>query len=255
MENPSNNSTSKKVGSNVELSNYCPVNTLPYISKIAEKAMVLQFSKYIEDKLPEYISAYRDGFSTEMVLLGINDDILMSMDSQRITSMVCTDLSTAFDTVDIEVMLAVLEKSYGVQDMVLTWCKSYLTKTQARVKIKHELSEKSDINFSVTQGSVLGPILFNLYVSTLSYDIRDLPLQLSGYADDHEAHNTFNANSREEEEHSNEKLESFLSIIKNWMDANHLKINISKTEYIKFGNSRQLGKCTSNKINFEDIHI
>ena len=64
--------------------------------------------------LPEYISTYRDGFSTEMVLLGINDDILMSVDSQKITSMVCTDLSAAFDTVDTEIMLAVLEKSYGV---------------------------------------------------------------------------------------------------------------------------------------------
>ena len=63
-----------------------------------------------------------------MVLWGISDDILMSMDSQRIPSMVCTDLSAAFDTVDIKVMLAVLEKSYGVQGMVLTWCKSYLTK-------------------------------------------------------------------------------------------------------------------------------
>ena len=97
----------------MELSNYCPVNMLPYISKMAEKAMLLQFSKYIEDKLPEYISAYRDGFSTEMVLSGISDDILMSMGSQRITSMVCTDLSAAFDAVDMEVMLAVLEKSYG----------------------------------------------------------------------------------------------------------------------------------------------
>ena len=162
--------------SNVDLLSYCPVNTLPYISKIAEKAMLLQFSKYIEDKLPEYISAYRDGFSTEMVLLGISNDILMSMDSQRIASMVCTYLSAACDTVDIDIMLAVLEKSYGVQGMVLPWCKSYLTKRQARVKIKHELSKKSDINFSVLQGSVLGPILFNLYVSTLSYEIRDLPL-------------------------------------------------------------------------------
>ena len=58
--------------------------------------------------------------------------------------------------------------------MVLKWCKSYLTKGQARVKIKHELSGKSDINFSVLQGSVLGPILFNLYASTLSYEIKRL---------------------------------------------------------------------------------
>ena len=85
MENCNNNTASKKVGSNFELSNYHPVNTPPYISKIAEKGMLLQFSKYIKDKLPEYISAYRDRFSTEMVLLGISDDILMSMDSQKVT--------------------------------------------------------------------------------------------------------------------------------------------------------------------------
>ena len=149
-----------------------------------------------------------------MVLLGISNDILMSMDSQRIMPMVCIDLSAAFYTVDIEVMLAVLEKLYGVQGRVLSWCKSYLTKRQARVKTKCKLSEKSNINFSVPQGSVPGPNLFNLYVSTLSHEIRDLPLQISGYADDYGACNTFNANSREEEEHSNQTLESFLSIIK-----------------------------------------
>ena len=100
---------------------------------------------------------------------------------------------------------------------------------------------------------MLGPILFNLYVSTLSYEIRDLPLLLSGYADDHGTHNSYNANSREEK-YSNQTLESFPSITKNWMDANHLKIKISEMEYVKFGNPRQLGKSISNSINFEDIH-
>ena len=83
------------------------------------------------------------------MLLGISDNILMSIESQKISSMVCTDLSTAFDTVDIEVMLVVLEKSYGVQARVLSQCKTYLMKRQARVKIKHELLDESDINFSV----------------------------------------------------------------------------------------------------------
>ena len=120
--------------------------------------------------------------------------------------MLCTDFSTAFDPMDIEVMLIVLEKLYGVHGRVLSWCKSYLMKRQARVKIKHELSDESDINFSVPQGSVLGPVLFNLYISILSYEIRDLPLLLSGYADDHGACNSFNSNSREEEEYSNQVL-------------------------------------------------
>ena len=103
-------------------------------------------------------------------------------------------------------MLAVLEKSYGVQGRVLSWCKSYLMKRQARVEIKHKLSDESDINFPVPQGSMLGPILFNLYVSMLSYEIIDLPLLLSGYTNDHGSHNSFNVKSREEEEYSNQTL-------------------------------------------------
>ena len=59
-----------------------------------------------------YFPISANGFSIEMVLLGISDDILTTMDSKKVTSMVCTDLSAAFDTVYIEVMLAVLEKSY-----------------------------------------------------------------------------------------------------------------------------------------------
>ena len=93
----------------------------------------------------------------------------------------------------------------------------YLMKKQARAKIKHKLSDESDIILSVPQGSVLGLVLFNLYIITLSYEIRDLPLLLSGYADDHGACNSFNANSREKEEYSNQTLESFLSIKIGWM--------------------------------------
>ena len=59
--------------------------------------------------MPNYISAYKEGCSTEMVLLDVSDDILMNMDRQRITSMVCTDLLAAFDTVDMDIMMAVLE--------------------------------------------------------------------------------------------------------------------------------------------------
>ena len=69
--------------------------------------------------MPNHISAYKEGCSTEMVLLDVNDNILMNRERQRITSMVCTDLSAAFNMVDLDIMMAVLEVSYRVRGNAL----------------------------------------------------------------------------------------------------------------------------------------
>eukprot|EP00918_Siedleckia_nematoides_P096588 GHVU01211840.1.p1 GENE.GHVU01211840.1~~GHVU01211840.1.p1 ORF type:complete len:266 (-),score=30.61 GHVU01211840.1:63-860(-) len=81
--------------------NYCPVNNLSYVSKLVEKAMLTQLDKHIETHqlLPDYISAYRPGYCTEMSLLKMSSDILCAMDKQHITALIAVDLSAAFDTV------------------------------------------------------------------------------------------------------------------------------------------------------------
>ena len=86
------------------LKNYRLVNNLSFMSKIIEKAMLLRFNNHCEmnNLIPDYVSAYRSGYSTETVLLRLTDEILQNMDRQCITSLVAVDLSTAFDTVDIE---------------------------------------------------------------------------------------------------------------------------------------------------------
>ena len=205
--------------------------------------------------MPKYISAYEEGCSTEMVLLDVTDNIFMNMDRQRITLMICTDLLATFNIVDLDIMMVVLEVSYGVKGNALKWCDSYLRGCSARVKIKDTFSDEINVDFSVPQGSMIGPYFFNLYVSSLSHEIKDILVTLSGYADNHDARNSFFANSRTQDMCSNEHLELFLERAKEWMDMNQLKINMSKTAFIRFGNQRQLDKCTTNSLNYDSETI
>ena len=108
--------------------------------------------------MPNYISAYKEGCSTEMVLLDVNDDISMNMDRQRITSMVCTDLLAAFNTVDLDIIMSVLEVSYGVKGNALHWCDGYLRGCSVRVKIKDTISDEIKVDFPVSQRSMIGLI-------------------------------------------------------------------------------------------------
>ena len=151
----------KKAGTDTNFTNYQLVNALPFLGKITEKAMLRQFNRYVENKIPNYISAYKDGCSTEMVLIDVNDDILMNMDRQRITSMVCTDLLAAFNMVDLDIMMAVLEVSCGVKGIALNWCDSYLRGHSVRGKVKDTISDEINVDFSVPQGNVIGPYFFN----------------------------------------------------------------------------------------------
>ena len=169
--------------------------------------------------------------------------------------MVCTDLLAAFDMVDFNIMMAVLEVSYGVTGNALNCCDSYLRGRSVRVKIKDTISDEINVDFSVPQGSVIGPYFFNLYVSSLSHEIEDILVTLSGYADDHNARNSFSANSRTQDRCGNEHLELFLERTKEWMDMNQLEINMSKTEFTRFGNQRQPNKCTTNSLNYDSETI
>ena len=98
--------------------------------------------------------------------------------------MVALDLSAAFDTVNHRILLVVLNKYYGIQGLALQWLKSYLTDRQFKVQIEENFSEVKTINFSVPQGSILGPILFTCYASTLQ-ELFTNNNSLFGYADDH----------------------------------------------------------------------
>ena len=152
------------------------------------------------------------------------------MENNINTTMVALDLSAAFNTVNHRILLEVLYKYYGIQGVALQWIKSYLANRQFRVQIEDKFFEVKTIDFSVPQGSILGPILFTCYASTLQELFTNYN-SLSGYANDHSFIKSFSPIDH----NILTELELDIKHITDWMHQNHLKMNNAKTEFITFG--------------------
>ena len=237
-----------------ELKNYRPISNLSFISKSIEKAALLQFSTFFEDQnlLPTYQSAYRKHHSTETAVLNICDEILENAEHNKLTAMVCLDLSAAFDTVNHSILKYVMEHYFGLKDTALKWLSSYISNRQFSVKIGSSLSHAHTINFSVPQGSILGPVLFSCYVSTLPEVIKqNSDTIILGYADDHAFTQAFTL----KDTLVNQIIEEKVDRIKSWMSMNHLQMNDTKTEFITFGTAHLLNKKTLDSITFGDTTV
>ena len=110
----------------------------------------------------------------ETTLLNMCNNILKNMENQECTSIVCLDLSTAFDTVNHKILLDVLKSYFGITEHTVAWISSYLSNRKFLVQIGQLTSKIVEIDFSVPQGSILGPILFNCYASTLMEIIPEI---------------------------------------------------------------------------------
>ena len=121
------------------------------MSKSIEKAALLQLSTFLEDQnlLPTYQSAYHKHHSTETAVLNICDEILENEEHNKLTAMVCLDLSPAFNTVNHSILKSVMEHYFGLKDTALKWLSSYISNRQFSVKIDSSFSYAQTINFSV----------------------------------------------------------------------------------------------------------
>ena len=214
----------KKASSDLILSNFRPVSNLSFISKVVEKLVLVQFDKNCctHRLIPDYQSAYRANYSCETALTKIVNDILWAMEHQKVTSLVAIDLSAAFNTVDHDILLSVLEKRFGVRDTCLVWFSSYLNSRYCMVRIRNALSSKCELKCSVPQGSLGGPSMFTVYASTIQSVVPD-DIDLHGFTDDHILKNSCRASSMVDERESILSLEATLVDIKVWMDQNRLK--------------------------------
>jgi hypothetical protein len=246
----------KKLGLELSLANYRPVSNLSLLSKVLEKVVLKQFDEHCSTYhlMPDYQSAYRTGYSCETALIKLLDDLLWDMEKKRCTAMVVIDLSAAFDTVDHTVLIDVLHRRFGIASNALQWFKTYLSQRSCKVKVNSGYSSVRNLSFSVPQGSCAGPILYLAYASTMKDNIPE-NIALHGYADDHALKKSFPANDHAQESLVILSLEECLVNIKIWMNANRLKMNEGKTEFILFGSTRLLGKCNSNELNVNGMVV
>ena len=235
--------------------NYRPVSNLTFLSKVVEKITLNQFTQHCEDYhlLPDYQSAYRKFHSCEISLIKLVNDLLWAMEKQEVTAMTVLDLSVAFDTVDHDLLLAVLDQKFGVKGTALKWYEQYLKLRKFKIAINNTHSNEQTINYSVPQGSIQG---FNAYASTIT-EVIPPTLELMGYADDHSIRKPFKPGNTKGNTESDTItiMEDSMFEVSKWMNEVRLKLNKSKTNFIYFGSKYQLKKCTFDKININSETI
>ena len=142
------------------------------------------------------------------------DNILKNMETQKYTSIVCLDLSAAFDTVNHKILLGILKSYFGISDHALAWISSYLSKRKFLVQIGQQVSQDNWIKLLSTTGKHTWTDSFNCYASTL---MEMIPASkesfLSGYADDHAAIHCFSLNNK----NIRQNIASDIDKIRNWM--------------------------------------
>ena len=218
-----------------DFSNYRPVSNLTFLSKLVERVVLSRLQKHM-DNINFNCSTqfgYKKHHGTETLLLKLVNDLLVGLDSRSGVVLVLIDLSAAFDTVCHNKLINILSNQLKIQGVALKWFKSYLKGRTQRVLIDDQLSEPLELSFGVPQGSVLGPILFNIYVSSLSNVFINSGFQTLSYADDNAGYQVFTMSSTNNV--LNLSIPSLISNISNWMHQYFLKINEDKTKIIVFG--------------------
>ena len=160
--------------------NYRNVSVLPVVSKVLEKLMQTQICSYVENYLSPFLCGYRKGYSAQHALLSMLEKWRGFVDKGGYGAGVLMDLSKAFDTLDHDLLIAKLHP-YGFSKNALRFIKSYLSDRRQRVKINASYSSWTSLLVGVPQGSVLEPLLFNLYINDLFYIIKTY---ICNYADD-----------------------------------------------------------------------
>ena len=169
-----------------DLNNYRPVSNLCFIAKILEKLVHSQVSSYLNSHnlYNTCQSAYRPNHSTETALLKVVNDLFLSLNKGNISVLALLDFSSAFDTIDHTILVHHLHTDFGFTDTVLQWLSSYLTDRTHYVSQCNNCSDFAPVHPGVPQGSVLGPILFTMYIKPLAAIIDSHCIIHRSFADD-----------------------------------------------------------------------
>ncbi len=225
-----------------QFSNYRPISLLPSLSKIFEKVIYHQLFAYLNDEKLFCIEQYgfRKGHSTELAAMQLIDHLTNQVDKRNIPINVYIDLSKAVDTLNHGILLDKLNY-YGICGIANGLLQNYLTNRQQYVDYEGTKSASKSIRTGVPQGSILGPLLFLVY-------INDLPtispvFNMLMYADDTTLHCNITHNISEQ------VINDELIKVQEWLSSNKLALNISKTKYMVFHTSQKKVEYPKLKLN------
>lgn len=246
-----------KSGDENNFENYRPINLLSGFSKIFEKVVYSRLTLFFEENklFSEHQHGFLKGRSTETALFEYISEVLDTIDNNEIPLGIFLDLSKAYDTINHYILREKLER-YGVRGMPLKWIVSYLSNRQQCVKIttqeKNITSEIKKTRLGVPQGSILGPLIFNIYINDLCNILTNSRHIIKNYADDTSLlikAKTLNSLM--------EEANWVINIVTNWLLENKLILNLSKTNYVIFKTNRsQINPTEFNfQINKEKINF
>ena len=150
-----------------ELSNYRPISQLPTLAKIFERLISKQLTNDLNNNtiFDKFQSGYRKSYSTETALLYVTDTLLHNINNNTPTQIIILDLSSAFDTIDHNILLQRLHL-LNITNNALNLLKYYITNRTYNIKLESTSSNKP-LLFGVVQGTVLGPLLYSLYITPI----------------------------------------------------------------------------------------
>ena len=180
-----------KKDSKSEKNNYRPVSILSNISKVYERIMFKQMSEFFESSFfSKYQCGFRKGFSSAHCLLSMLEKWKSATDNKKSFGALLTDFSKALDCLSHELLIAKLN-TYGFNMLALRFVHSYLKNRMQRTKINLECSSWEEVLLGVSQGSILGPLLFNIFLCDLFLIMENI--EIASYADDNTPYTTGNS--------------------------------------------------------------
>lgn len=232
------------------LANYRPISKLPFISKILEKVVYAQLKSFLDEHntLEIFQSGFKTLHSTESALLRVFNDILLVNDSGDHAILILLDLTAAFDTIDHSILVSRLQQLVGIYGSALEWFRSYLSDRTWCVRFAGSESSLAPLSYGVPQGSILGPLLFSLYLLPLGSILRKHGVSFHCYADDSQIYMPL----KKKDDFSIQPLLLCLNDIKAWMALNFLNFNEKKTEVMVFGPS---GSCEAPPVDLGPLAL